>query len=97
MTSFMIHALSAGEADAGALAGCQTVADGPSLCRRCLRNAVVGDPLLLLLYDPFTVKSPYADEGPIFVHADDARRPASGPMSFASGASAGSCVRAYER
>jgi hypothetical protein len=75
MTNFMIHALPAGDADAGAPVGRRTVADGPRPCRRCLRNAVVGDRLLLLPYDPFTVKSPYAGEGPIFVHADGCQPP----------------------
>lgn len=66
----MIHALPAGEADVSAPVARCTVADGPSPCRRCLRNAVAGDSLLLLPYNPFTVESPYAGEGPIFVHAD---------------------------
>ncbi len=70
MNNFLIRSLPAGEADAGAPATHRTVADGPSPCRRCLRNAVLGDPLLLLPYDPFTLQSPYAGEGPIFVHAD---------------------------
>jgi len=70
MTNFMIRPLPAGEGDASAPVGVRTLADGPSPCRRCLRNAVAGDVLLLLPYDPFTVKSPYAGEGPIFVHAD---------------------------
>jgi hypothetical protein len=70
MTDFIIHALPAGETDTGALLARRTVADGPSPCRRCLRNAIVGEPLVLLPYDPFTVKSPYTGEGPIFVHAD---------------------------
>jgi hypothetical protein len=70
MTNFIIHALPAGEADTEAPVARRSVADGPSPCRRCLRNAIVGEPLLLLPYDPFAVKSPYAGEGPIFVHAD---------------------------
>lgn len=73
MTNFMIQALPAGEADVNALIGRRTVADGPYPCRRCLRNAVLGDSLLLLPYDPFTIKSAYAGGGPIFVHADRCR------------------------
>ena len=45
------------------------ISDGPRPCRRCLRNAERGEPLLLLPYDPFTTASPYRGEGPIFVHA----------------------------
>jgi hypothetical protein len=70
MTDFIVHALPAGEADQSGPAGRQVVADGPSPCRRCLRNAEVGDALILLPYDPFTVRSPYTSEGPVYVHAD---------------------------
>jgi hypothetical protein len=70
MTTFMIRALPAGEPDSRAQVGRQVIADGPYPCRRCLSNADMGDHLQLLPYDPFTVESPYAGEGPIFVHAD---------------------------
>jgi hypothetical protein len=70
MTDFIVSALPAGEADGAAPAGRRLPADGPSPCRRCLTRAEVGEPLLLLPYDPFTVPSPYAGEGPVFVHAD---------------------------
>ena len=70
MTEFIVSALPAGEADGAAPAGRRLLAEGPSPCRRCLRRAEVGDPLLLLTYNPFTVPSPYAGEGPVFVHAD---------------------------
>jgi hypothetical protein len=77
MTEFIVHALPAGEADQSGPAGRLVVADGPSPCRRCLRNATVGDELILLPYDPFTVRSPYTGEGPVFVHAGgcEAHRP----------------------
>lgn len=70
MTNFIIHSLPAGEVDASASAGHQVLAEGPSPCRRCLRNAEIGDPLLLVPYNPFVLQSPYAGEGPVFVHAD---------------------------
>jgi hypothetical protein len=70
MTDFIVHALPAGEADQSGPAGRHVVADGPSPCRRCLRNAEVGDELILLPYDPFIVRSPYTSEGPVYVHAD---------------------------
>src|SRR3954447_14827469 len=77
MTEFIVHALPAGEADQSGPAGRRVVADGPSPCRRCLRNAAVGDELILLPYDPFTVRSPYTGEGPVYVHAEgcEAHRP----------------------
>jgi hypothetical protein len=49
------------------------VADEPHSypCRRCLKDADVGDALLLLSYDPFVGESPYAGPGPIYVHEHD--------------------------
>jgi hypothetical protein len=67
-----IHALPNGEPHPAAAPVRRVVADEPRAypCRRCLRDAEVGEELLLLPYDPFPVASPYAGEGPIFVHAD---------------------------
>jgi hypothetical protein len=77
MTEFIVHALPAGEADAAAPAGRRVVSEDRSPCRRCLRDAGPGEELLLLPYDPFTVRSPYTGDGPVFVHAGDceAHRP----------------------
>ncbi len=68
MTQFVIHPLPAGEVETGAPTAVRQTADGGEPCRRCLRRAQPGEPLLLLGYDPFTVRSPYAGEGPVFVH-----------------------------
>ena len=70
MHSFVITPLPAGEVDAQARDARRRVADSPLPCRRCLRNAAIGDELVLASYDPFTLRSPYAGEGPVFVHAD---------------------------
>jgi hypothetical protein len=70
MTELIVHALPAGDADPSAPAARATVAEGREPCRRCLRNARPGEHLLLLPYDPFTVRSPYTGEGPVFIHAD---------------------------
>jgi hypothetical protein len=77
MTDFIVHALPAGDADPCAPARRAVVAEGREPCRRCLRNARPGEPLLLLPYDPFLVRSPYTGEGPVYVHADgcDAHQP----------------------
>jgi Protein of unknown function (DUF1203) len=47
-------------------------ADAPNSfpCRRCLKDAAVGDRMSLESYDPFVGQSPYSGPGPIFVHAD---------------------------
>ena len=68
MTPFVIQALPAGEVDAEPPTAVRRDAEGGEPCRRCLRRAEPGEPLLLLGYDPFTVRSPYAGEGPVFVH-----------------------------
>ena len=70
MTSFRIHALPAGEVETGAPDAVRRAADDRSPCRRCPRDAAPGEPLVLAPYDPFTVRSPYAGSGPVFVHAD---------------------------
>jgi hypothetical protein len=58
------------EDDPGAV---RVVADEPHSypCRRCLRDAEVGETMLLLGYDPFLGASPYAGRGPIYVHERD--------------------------
>jgi hypothetical protein len=68
----VIRALPAGEPDAAHPDARVVVADEPGSypCRRCLTDAAVGDRLLLLPYDPFPGRSPYAGDGPVFVHAD---------------------------
>ncbi|MCU1395448.1 MAG: hypothetical protein JWM34_3876 [Ilumatobacteraceae bacterium] len=39
-------------------------------CRQCLRDADIGDELLLVSHDPFTLDSPYRSASPIFLHRD---------------------------
>ena len=38
-------------------------------CRQCLRDAEVGEELILVSHDPFAVDSPYRSASPIFLHA----------------------------
>jgi hypothetical protein len=37
-------------------------------CRQCLRDAEIGDEMLLVSYDPFIASSPYRCASPIFIH-----------------------------
>lgn len=37
-------------------------------CRQCLRDAEIGEEVLLVSHDPFTVSSPYRCASPIFIH-----------------------------
>src|SRR4051794_14440960 len=79
MSSFILQPLPAGDVDARAAGARRRIADDRSPCRRCLRDAEPGDPLVLASYDPFTVRSPYAGEGPVFVHAEGCDPFASAP------------------
>jgi hypothetical protein len=70
MSGFILHPLPAGDVDTEAPVARHSEADGALPCRRCLRNTEPGERLVLAPYDPFRVRSPYAGEGPVFVHAD---------------------------
>lgn len=43
---------------------------GGTPCRRCLQDAVPGEQVHLVSYDPFGVDSPYRGASPVYVHAD---------------------------
>ena len=46
------------------------VSDGSGVpCRHCLRDVAAGEHYLILAYCPFTELQPYAEVGPIFLHA----------------------------
>jgi hypothetical protein len=97
MTTFKIHALPAGEVDTGTELAHRQLASDREPCRRCLRDATPGEPLVLASYDPFTTRSPYAGEGPVFVHAEGCEpfAPEPGAVSVQVGGRQLS-VRAYD-
>jgi hypothetical protein len=71
-TTFVLAGIDPSHADhLRALGGITYVADEkPGFpCRQCLRDAEVGDELLLVSYDPFTASSPYRCASPIFIHS----------------------------
>ncbi len=48
------------------------VSDGIGMpCRHCLANIKAGDSYLILAYRPFPELQPYAETGPIFLHAEE--------------------------
>ena len=49
-------------------------------CRSCLEDIEAGEPVLLLAHRPFPAPQPYAETGPIFVHAECAHREAGAAM-----------------
>ena len=47
------------------------ISDGMDVpCRHCLRNVEEGQAYLIFAYRPFSSAQPYAETGPIFLHAD---------------------------
>jgi len=47
------------------------ISDGDGVpCRHCLTDVAKGEPFLILAYRPFPGPQPYAEIGPIFLHAD---------------------------
>jgi hypothetical protein len=66
-----VAALQAGGPDANGQAPERAVSDGDgNPCRHCLQNIGVGEPMLILAYRPFPAPQPYAEQGPIFLHAE---------------------------
>ncbi|MGF9562072.1 DUF1203 domain-containing protein [Neorhizobium sp. BT27B] len=51
------------------------VSDGPGHpCRHCLENIDAGEDYLIVAYRPFPSLQPYAETGPIFLHAKRCKR-----------------------
>lgn len=64
--------LQAGGNDANGQTPVQTVAQGQANpCRHCLQLIAPGDAMRVLSYRPFADLQPYAETGPIFLHAHD--------------------------
>ena len=43
-------------------------------CRHCLTDIKAGEPYLILAHRPFSSVQPYAEQGPIFLHAESCSR-----------------------
>lgn len=66
-----------GGPDAYGLAPERRVSDGDGVpCRHCLEDVAAGEEYLILAYRPFPEPQPYAETGPIFLHARQCRRAA---------------------
>ncbi len=51
------------------------ISDGDGVpCRHCLEDVAKGEPYLVLAYRPFPAPQPYAETGPIFLHAGPCAR-----------------------
>ncbi|UCI05797.1 DUF1203 domain-containing protein [Mesorhizobium sp. B1-1-8] len=70
-----VRALQRGGPDAYGRAPEQKISDGDGVpCRHCLKNVAAGDTYLIVAYRPFPELQPYAETGPIFLHADECER-----------------------
>jgi hypothetical protein len=57
----------------------QKISDGDGVpCRHCMENVAAGEPYLVLAFRPFPALQPYAETGPIFLHAAECERAPSG-------------------
>ncbi|WP_169570043.1 DUF1203 domain-containing protein [Sneathiella limimaris] len=67
-----VRALQKGEPDAQNNIPEKHISDGDGLpCRHCLSHIAIGDEYLILSYKPFESEQPYAEQGPIFLHAEE--------------------------
>ncbi len=64
-----------GMPDANGQAPERQISDGGgNPCRHCLEDIAEGAPMLVLAHRPFPKPQPYAELGPIFLHAEDCPR-----------------------
>ncbi|PTE11824.1 DUF1203 domain-containing protein [Mesorhizobium helmanticense] len=72
-----VRALQRGGPDAYGQTPERKISDGDGVpCRHCLKNVAAGDPYLILAFRPFPELQPYAETGPIFLHAEECERAA---------------------
>ncbi len=70
-----VRALQRGAPDAYGSAPERQLSDGDGVpCRHCLKNVAAGEEYLILAYRPFPALQPYAETGPIFLHARECER-----------------------
>jgi hypothetical protein len=73
-TDIVLH-LKAGGPDANGHAPERHIsAGGATPCRHCMNRIAEGEPYLLLAHRPFPAPQPYAEQGPIFLHAEPCAR-----------------------
>ena len=91
-----VRALQRGGSDAYGCTPERNVSDGNGVpCRHCMRNVAAGEPYLVLAYRPFPELQPYAETGPIFLHAAECERGPSGTQPPEMLASPDYIVRGY--
>jgi hypothetical protein len=94
----LVRALQAGGADANGQTPEQHISPGTGIpCRHCLQLVGAGEPYLILAHRPFPAPQPYAEQGPIFLHAAACARHAESEAVPAMLASACYLLRGYGR
>ncbi|MCG8360461.1 MAG: DUF1203 domain-containing protein [Kiloniellales bacterium] len=69
------RAFQAGAPDANGQPPERHISDGKGVpCRHCLAPVAADEPYLILGYRPFPARQPYAEVGPIFLHAESCAR-----------------------
>lgn len=72
-----VRALQRGAPDAYGRIPERKMSDGDGVpCRHCLKHVAAGEEYLVLAYRPFPDLQPYAETGPIFMHARECERAA---------------------
>lgn len=75
MPTDLVARLQAGGPDANGQVPERAISDGDGVpCRHCLQQVAAGEPYLILAHRPFTSIQPYAECGPIFLHAESCSR-----------------------
>lgn len=75
MPTGIARAYQSGEPDAYGRPPERRISDGDGVpCRHCLTDVAAGDEYLILAYRPFPELQPYAETGPIFLHAAQCER-----------------------
>ena len=75
MPTEIVHALQNGSNDANGQPPEHHVSDGVGVpCRHCLTEVARGEPFIILAHRPFPAPQPYAEVGPIFLHANGCKR-----------------------
>jgi Protein of unknown function (DUF1203) len=70
-----VAALQAGGPDANGQVPERQISDGDgNPCRHCLGNIAADRPMLVLAFRPFPAPQPFAEQGPIFLHAESCTR-----------------------
>lgn len=97
LTTETVRALQRGGPDAYGQVPETRISDGDGVpCRHCLTDIPEGEPYLVLAHRPFVSVQPYAETGPIFLHASECERSATRDALPAMLSSPDYIIRGYD-